>query len=207
MDRGARCATVHGVAKSWTWLSDQQGTSVLGLGPMSFPMHNEDVYKTGMHFFSTINVLMPWVWRMLGLTSTELVGRERNWGQAVLSSQGDTQFVILHYLTEHRGQAWPRKVTYVHSDVIWGIDLMDRCWMFFQVGSWKLINFHPLSIDSVIHKSLIYRWESQEFQQDREHQSPSQLGACSEQFPHLCPSSWSKATDFDSSSLKHKIIY
>ena len=142
--------------------------SVLGLGLMFFPMHDEDVYKTGTYLFSTINVLTSWVWRMLGLMSTELMGKERNWGQAVLSSQGDIQFGTLHYLTEHREQACPREAIHVHSDVIWWTDLMDGCWMFYQAGSWKLINFHPLSINNVIHKSLIYRWEPQESQQDRE---------------------------------------
>lgn len=59
---------------------------------------------------------------MLGLISTELVGKERNWGWTVLSSQGDIQFGTLHSLTEHREQAWPREAIHVHSDVIRWMD-------------------------------------------------------------------------------------
>ena len=56
---------------------------------------------------------------MVGLISTGLVGRERNWDQAVLSPQGGIQD-ITYTLSEWtlREKAWPRTVILTHSDVI-----------------------------------------------------------------------------------------
>ena len=62
--------------------------SVLGLGLMFFPMHDEDVYKTGTYLFSTINVLTSWVWRMLGLMSTELCEETRRVWPSVNQREG-----------------------------------------------------------------------------------------------------------------------
>lgn len=144
---------------------------------------------------------MSWVWRMLGLISTELVGKERNWGWAVLSSQGDIQFGTLHSdWTQYR--LGPERQS--SSQVKWSAWMDAGC--FTRQVAGKLINFHPLSIDNVIHKPLIHRWEPQ---------SPSKTGRASESQPiksvfrkqlstFLSQSFWSKATDPDSSSLETK---
>ena len=68
MDREAWLATVHGVAKSWTWLSDWTQRHTV------FPTQDGEQLE-GRHWILHSSLYLLWFLRILGLSNSQFYGR------------------------------------------------------------------------------------------------------------------------------------